>query len=66
MKYVESEVDGWRTGDGGLTNAACDTIAAAAWYCRNEQEPYHEDYFHMDFGTSTAARLYEEFLLTKS
>ena len=61
FRFVEAAVDDWRATDGGLTDAACSTIAAAAWYCRNKATPTFEDYFDEDFGTQMAAELFDEF-----
>ena len=61
LSYVKEAVDDWRAADGGLTNAACDTISAAAWYCRNKTEPKYEDYFDEDFGIQHAAEIYDYF-----
>lgn len=59
--YVKEAVDDWRAADGGLTHAACDTISAAAWYCRNKEKPTYEDYFDEDFGIQHAAELFDFF-----
>lgn len=61
FRYVEAEVDDWRAADGGLTNAACDTLKMAAWYCRNKEKPKYEEYFDKDFGTQKAAELFDYF-----
>ena len=61
LRYVEEEVDNCRAADGGLTNAACDTLKMAAWYCRNKAAPKYEEYFDQDSGTQRAAELFDYF-----
>ncbi len=61
LSYVKEAVDDWRAADGGLTNAACDTLKMAAWYCRNKEKPKYEEYFDEDFGTQKAAELFDYF-----
>ena len=59
IKFVEEEINSWRCKDGGLTNAACDTLEMA--YHFQDGEPTSEEYFSSDFATNYAARLWTEY-----